>query len=52
MLKYINPKAVAPEPVVIFAKPSELPHARAPRRCSKPGVIANSEISLGKHITT
>jgi glutathione-dependent peroxiredoxin len=51
MLKYVNPKAVAPEPVVIFAKPG-CPHcARAKALLDSKG-YRYAEISLGKHITS
>ena len=51
MLKYINPKAVVPGPVVIFAKPG-CPHcARAKALLDAKG-YRYQEISLGKHITS
>jgi len=51
MLKYINPKAVAPEPALIFTKPG-CPHcARAKALLDSRG-YRYSEISLGKHITS
>lgn len=50
MLKYINPKAIAPEPMVIFAKPG-CPHcARAKALLDSKGVIYG-EVSQGKHFT-
>jgi glutathione-dependent peroxiredoxin len=51
MLKYINPKAVAPEPVVIFAKPG-CPHcARAKALLDSKG-YRYDEFTLGKHVTS
>jgi glutaredoxin-like protein len=51
MLKYINPRAVAPEPVVIFAKPG-CPHcARAKALLDSLG-YSYDEISLGEQITS
>ena len=51
MLRYLNPQAVVPEPVVIFAKPG-CPHcARAKALLASEGYHFD-EISLGKHITT
>src|SRR5487761_2636121 len=51
MLKYVNPKALVPEPVVIFSKPG-CPHcARAKALLDSMG-YRYDEISLGKHITT
>jgi len=51
MLKYINPKAVVPQPVVIFAKPG-CPHcARAKALLATRG-YRYDEISLGKLITS
>lgn len=50
MLKYINPKAIAPEPMVIFAKPG-CPHcARAKALLDSKGVVYG-EVSQGKHFT-
>ncbi len=51
MLKHINPKAVAPEPVVIFAKPGCSFCARAKALLEAKGYHYD-EISLGKHITS
>jgi glutaredoxin-like protein len=51
MLKYINPKAVAPEPVVIFAKPG-CPHCARAKALLESNGYSYSEISLGKHITS
>lgn len=51
MLKYINPKAVVPEPVVIFAKPG-CPHCARAKALLKSKGYRYSEISLGKHITS
>jgi len=51
MLKYVNPKAVAPEPVLIFAKPG-CPHcARAKAILASKG-YRYDEVSLGKGITS
>ena len=51
MLKYINPKAVPPQPVVIFAKPG-CPHcARAKALLAAHG-YAYDEISLGGKVTS
>ena len=51
MLRYINPKAVAPEAVLIFAKPG-CPHcARAKALLAAKG-YRYDEISLGKSITS
>ncbi|MHB8347533.1 MAG: glutathione peroxidase [Acidiferrobacterales bacterium] len=51
MLKYINPKALVPDPVVIFVKPG-CPHcARAKALLDAMG-YRYDEISLDKHITT
>ncbi len=51
MLKYINPKAVAPEPVVIFAKPG-CPHCARAKALLESKGYRYDEISLGKRITT
>jgi glutaredoxin-like protein len=51
MLKYINPKAVAPESVVIFAKPGCPFCARAKEVLESRG-YRYDEISLGGRITT
>ena len=51
MLKYINPKAVAPEPVVIFAKPG-CPHCARAKALLEAKGYRYGEISLGKHITS
>jgi glutaredoxin-like protein len=51
MIKYINPKAVVPEPVLIFSKPGCPYCARAKALLESRGVIYD-EISLGKHITS
>jgi glutaredoxin-like protein len=50
MLKYVNPKAVVPEPVVIFAKPG-CPHCARAKALLESKGFSYSEISLGKHIT-
>jgi glutaredoxin-like protein len=50
MLKYINPKAVVPEPVVIFAKPG-CPHCARAKALLESKGLRYDEISLGKHIT-
>jgi glutaredoxin-like protein len=51
MLKYINPKAVAPEPALIFAKPG-CPHCARAKALLESGGYRYDEISLGKHITS
>ena len=51
MLKYINPKAVAPEPVLIFAKPG-CPHCARAKALLESRGYRYDEISLGKHITS
>ncbi len=51
MLKYINPKALVPEPVVIFAKPG-CPHCARAKALLESMGYRYGEISLGKHITT
>jgi glutathione-dependent peroxiredoxin len=51
MLKYINPKAIVPEPVVIFAKPG-CPHCARAKALLESKGYRYSEISLGKHITS
>ena len=51
MLGYINPKAVAPEPVVIFAKPG-CPHCARAKALLEAKGYRYDEISLGKHITS
>lgn len=51
MLNYLNPQAVVPEAVLIFAKPG-CPHcARAKTLLDAQG-LRYDEISFGKHITT
>ena len=49
MLKYINPKAVVPEPVVIFAKPG-CPHCARAKALLEAHHVCYDEISLGGHI--
>jgi glutaredoxin-like protein len=51
MLKYINPRAVAPEPVVIFAKPGCRHCARAKALLDSLG-YSYDEIRLGEQITS
>jgi len=51
MLKHINPKAVAPEPVLIFAKPG-CPHCARAKALLESRGYSYSEIRLGKHITS
>jgi len=51
MLKYVNPKAVVPEPVAIFAKPG-CPHCARAKALLESRGYRYSEISLGKHITS
>ncbi len=51
MLKYINPKAVAPEPVVIFAKPG-CPHCARAKALLESKGYHYDEITLGKGVTS
>jgi len=51
MLNYINPAAVAPEPVLIFAKPG-CPHCARAKALLEAKGYRYSEISLGGHITS
>jgi glutaredoxin-like protein len=51
LLKYINPKAVAPEPVLIFAKPG-CPHCARAKALLESSGYSYSEITLGKHVTS
>ena len=51
MLKYINPKADVPEPVVIFAKPG-CPHCARAKGLLESKGYRYDEISLGKNITS
>lgn len=51
MLKYINPKAVAPEPVVIFSKPG-CPYCARARAVLDSKGYRYDEISLGGNVTT
>jgi glutaredoxin-like protein len=51
MLKYINPKAVAPEPVLIFAKPG-CPHCARAKALLESRGYRYDEISLGKSVTS
>jgi glutathione-dependent peroxiredoxin len=51
MLKYINPKAVAPEPVAIFAKPG-CPHCARAKALLESQGYQYDEITLGKGITS
>ena len=51
MLNYINPKAVIPEPVVIFAKPG-CPHCARAKALLEAKGYRYDEISLGKQITS
>ena len=51
MLNYINPKAIVPEPVVIFAKPG-CPHCARAKALLESHGLPYSEISLGKNITS
>jgi glutaredoxin-like protein len=50
LLKYINPKVAAPEPVVIFTKPGCAQSARAKALLDSGGYLYD-EISLGEQIT-
>jgi glutaredoxin-like protein len=51
MLKYINPNAVAPEPVVVFSKPG-CPHCARAKALLQDKGYRFDDISLGKHITS
>ena len=51
MLRYINPKAAAPEPALIFAKPG-CPHCARAKALLESRGYRYSEIILGKHITS
>ncbi len=51
MLKYINPQAVVPEPVVIFAKPG-CPHCARAKALLDASGYRFDEISLGHGITS
>ncbi len=51
MLKYVNPKALVPELVVIFVKPG-CPHCARAKALLESMGYRYDEISLGKHITT
>ena len=51
MLEYINPKAVAPEPVVIFAKPG-CPHCARAKALLESRGYRYDEFTLGKRITS
>src|SRR5476649_1848068 len=51
MLKYVNPTAIAPEPVVIFSKPG-CPHCARAKALLESKGYRYDEISLGKHITS
>jgi glutaredoxin-like protein len=51
MLKFINPKAVAPEPVLIFAKPG-CPHCARAKALLVAKGYRYDEVSLGKSITS
>jgi glutathione-dependent peroxiredoxin len=51
MLKYINPNAVAPEPVVVFSKPG-CPHCARAKALLQDKGYRFDDISLGKRITS
>ena len=51
MLKYINPKAVAPEPVLIFAKPG-CPHCARAKALLESKGYHYDEIAVGKSVTS
>src|SRR5688572_147261 len=51
MLKHIDPKAAAPEPVVIFAKPG-CPHCARAKSLLESNGYSYDEITLGKNITS
>jgi len=50
MLNYIDPKAVAPEAVVIFSKPG-CPHCARAKELLKRNGVVYEDVSLGKGIT-
>lgn len=50
MLKYIAPKAKAPEPAVIFSKPG-CPHCARAKKLLEDNHVAYEEVALGKGIT-
>lgn len=51
MLKYINPQARIPEPVVVFSKPG-CPHCARAKAVLKAHGIKYTEISQGQHINS
>ena len=51
MLKYIDPKATPPEPVVIFAKPG-CPHCARAKSLLEAHGYSYDEITLGGHVTS
>jgi glutaredoxin-like protein len=51
MLRYINPEAQAPEPVVMFSKPG-CPHCARAKAVLKANGVRYTDISQGQHITT
>jgi glutathione-dependent peroxiredoxin len=51
MLKYVAPKAVAPEPITIFTKPG-CPFCATAKSMLKEAGLAYEEISLGHGITS
>ena len=51
MLKYVNPKAVAPDPVLIFAKPG-CPHCARAKALLESKGYHYDEIAVGKSVTS
>jgi glutaredoxin-like protein len=51
MLRYINPKAIAPDPVLIFSKPG-CPHCARAKALLESNGYHYDEISLGGHVTS
>ena len=51
MLKYIDPKAVPPEPVVVFAKPG-CPHCARAKSLLEEHGYAYDEITMGRDVTS
>jgi glutaredoxin-like protein len=50
MLRYLDPKAVAPEAVVVFSRPG-CPHCARAKELLKANGVAYEEVALGKGIT-
>jgi glutaredoxin-like protein len=51
MLKYLDPKAAAPEPVVVFAKPG-CPHCARAKSILDANGVQYDEITLGGNVTS